>query len=43
MPKCVATSSTSLGELAKTIGTKSYSELVDMDARQTRWLKPCRW
>jgi len=29
-----------LGELAQTIGTKSYAELVDMEARQTRWLRP---
>jgi len=29
-----------LGEMAKTVGVKSYSELVEMDQRQTRGLKP---
>lgn len=29
-----------LGELAKTVGIMSYAELVDMDRRQTRGLKP---
>lgn len=29
-----------LGELARTVGVKGYAELVDMEARQTRVLRP---
>lgn len=29
-----------LGKKAKEVGVVSYAELVEMDARQTRWLKP---
>eukprot|EP00929_Paragymnodinium_shiwhaense_P100540 TRINITY_DN6293_c0_g1_i1.p1 TRINITY_DN6293_c0_g1~~TRINITY_DN6293_c0_g1_i1.p1 ORF type:complete len:489 (-),score=105.67 TRINITY_DN6293_c0_g1_i1:520-1986(-) len=32
-----------LGELAQTSGVKPYSELVEMDERQTRWLKPAAY